>query len=291
MSDNNIDIEFRDLSLSRDYKIFLVCGCTVKDTDDIILYLSNDPIDFVYNNTSLINNHGVIPFRKNGNFLTLDINSNHNSQTVYLPREQPFTLSDRTELNSIEFSFVESGNLTEQAHFGVPLTLNHTGSNRINFYVRKNVLETNSGRIGPSICVFESSIFEYLRTISYAREGTDFTYNSDTKLFGMSKLVDDTPTKSFTILGSTTNTGIVEIKQNNNTSYNLFHNPSGVSDIYFNYESGYSFLNKTTFNPDTSNGGISVQINIRNSLENFLSINAITNTSNEVFDYYLVRNL
>ena len=270
-------------------KHFLLCACTLKDTDDILLYLSNDPTDFFYNSTTLINNHGVVPFRKTDDLLKIDIQKNHVSETIHLPKNHPFKLSDKTEYNEIEFSFVENNQITNKIHYGIPLKIKYGDDSRINFYMRKNVPVSQTGRIGPSIASFTSDVFEPLRTISFAREGTSFTFDTDTKLFGMSRLLADTPTKPFTSLGAATNSGIIQISQGSSLAYNIFHNPSGVSDIYLNYDSGYDFLNKTFFNPDPANGGISVQINIRNSSENFLSINAITPGVSEVFDYYLIN--
>lgn len=272
-------------------KCFMLCACTLEDSDDILLYLSNDPNDFIYNSTVLANNHGVVPIRKVDDYFKIDIIKRHKSETVYLPKNNPFKINQRTEYNSLNFNFVKNNNRTNKLHHGIAYEISFTGKERINFSMRQNLPVSQTGRIGPSVAWLSggNGVFEYLRTASFAREGVSFVYNTDHKILGMSRLVDDTPAKPFTSIGPATNTCIIELKQGTSTAYNIFHNPSGVSDVYLNYGEGVSFLNTTTFNPDPANGGLSVKINIRNASENFIALNDITASTDEIFDYYIMN--
>lgn len=272
-------------------KFFILCGCQLKDSPHMArLYLSNDPNDFINNNVATANNYGVIPFSYDGNSIKLDLlNKNHN-RTLYLPEDPDFDPLSNDQ--PTDYYFYSNNILfpNNRLQYGVPFTITIKNNETKNFFIRKNL---TNGKIGPSIAWFSqpSQFFEYAKTKFFGAYGTslDFTFDADKlNMLGISRLNLDTNSEPFSSLPATYNSGIVKINQGTSTWYNVFNNSSGVSDIHLGMSSG-DFLNTTVYQPGISQG-ISVQINIRNDEENFVSIPSLDiPLGTEVFHYTLVN--
>jgi hypothetical protein len=279
-------------------KSFILCSCQLlEDPQQTILYLSNDPSDFIYNYTGTARNNGIMPIKKRDNNFLIDINKIKDSKTVGFPINHLMNLNDCSKIiyNDLEFYSVD-GNLreisSEEIHYGVPYKVTFAGGQRINFYTRKNVTTVNNGLIGPSIAHFSSpsTIFENLKSASIALEGTDFLFNASKKNeFGMSKLNLEVNSAAINLIPQVNSAGIMELKQGTSTWYNIFHNPTGTSTVYLKYNTGDSFLNTDVYNPSTAAGGISVKINLRNKISDFITTDSITPGVSEVYDYYFVN--
>ena len=279
-------------------KCFILCSCQLLESpQQTILYLTNDPSDFVYNYTGTARNNGILPIKKRDDNFLIDINKIKDSKTIGFPVNHLMNLNDGSKvvLNDLEFRTID-GNLRKlsdkELSYGVPYKLTFAGNQRVNFYTRKNVKPSNYGRTGPSIAHFAkpSTIFENIKTDSIALYGISMSYNSSKKNeFGMSKLILDTPTEAINLLPRGKSAGIMELKQGTSTWYNIFSNPLGTSTVYLKYKTGEKFLNTDVFDPTTAVSGISVKINLRNKLTNFIKAEEVTPGVSEVFDYYFVN--
>lgn len=275
-------------------KCYILCGCQLKEEPyDTILYMSNDPNDFIYNKTSTADNYGVIPMRIKDNRLDIDLLGQNHNRTMPLPKEPKFNPNVNNQPNDYFFTSVTNKILfpNNRLQHGVAFEINLKQKERKNFYIRKNL---TNGKIGSSIAWFSkpSTRFEYLKTKFYGGTGTvgNFTFESGKyNMLGVSKLVLDTNSEVFSSLPISYNTGIVKIEQGTSLWLNDFTNPSGVSDIHLKINNGNKFLNTDVFNPDITKG-ISIQVNIRNDKNNFTSIRSLNlPTTTEVFDYYLIN--
>lgn len=283
-----------------DNKLFLVCSCnpyTNKDTneDEILLYLSNDPNDFIYTNTNLINNHGVMPFSKvDDNFIINLTNRKHattnSSSDIRLPKNNPFDLSQKTEFNSLEFSLEDGTINTDKTYHGIPYQIKFSEDNsRLNFKVRKSV---TTGRIGPSIATFSepSTVFEYLKTSFVGMSGTSFYFEEDIRDLGLSRLVLESNSQPFSEINKFGNDGIIYYSQGTSNAYNIFSVvEEGMSEIKLRYNNTQKYLGASVFNPNTAYGNLNLQINIRSDTNNFVTMTDISNTNNEIFDYYFLN--
>ena len=207
-------------------KCFILCSCQLlENPQQTILYLSNDPNDFIYNSTGTARNNGILPVRRNEDNFLIDIMSFQNPQTVGLPTVPKMNLSSSNRKivkNHLSFHDID-GNLLNQDYqelsYGVPYKFTFAGNQRINFYTRKNAATVaDNGRTGPSIAHFAkpSAIFENLKTESIALygPGTSFTFNSKKfNEFGMSKLTLDKVSAAIKLLPKENRAGIIELKQ------------------------------------------------------------------------------
>ena len=282
-----------------DDKCFVLCSCQLlENPQQTILYLSNDPNDFIYNSTKTARNNGILPVRREENNFIIDIMNLNNPQSVGLPINSKMNLSSPQKIikNDLDF-FTIDGNLSKQGpqelSFGIPYKMTFANNQRINFYTRKNVTTANNGRTGPSIAHFaqSSTIFEELKTHSIALEGISPSFSAARfNEFGMSLLSLDTPTEAITLLPKENRAGIIELKQGTSTWFNIFNNPSGTSTVFLQFDSSDTFLNIGVCTPITTGVGISVKINLRNKESNFILMDDVTAGVSEVFDYYFVNS-
>lgn len=273
-------------------KVFILCGSKLEHNQkQSLLYFSNDPNDFIYNK-NLLGGYGVIPFSKEDDTLYIDIPDLHNTHTRGLPSSAKFSNNSNNELNSVTFTNITCDQVStpNRLYYGLPYKLTFDNNQRMDFYIRRN---QNLGRIGPSIAWFSqsSSIFEYQKTDFFGAHGngTSFVFDADNNnYFGVSKLTLDTNSVNFSDLPTSNSTGVIKIEQGTSTWFNVIDNTWGLSShTSLEIDEGSDFLNTQVYDPDNSKG-ISIQINLRNREDNFVSIPNITPTTNEVFDYYFV---
>jgi hypothetical protein len=279
-------------------KLFILCACqSINSPFKNILYMTNDPNDFIYNKTSVALNRGVVPIRKKDANFFIDLTGINHSATIGLPSKTKFTADNTNlELNDLNFTQIKGGESPDSLNlnYGIAYKIdyNNNGLNnddRLNFSVRKNVSSSDFGRLGPSIAYFSEGIFEALKTVSYASYGTDFTFEADkNNLFGMSQLILESNSASFTSIPISNNSGIIKFTQGTSVWFDTFDKNTASGNVNLG-PSGGQFLNTTVYNPDISEG-ISVLVNLRNSEENFITISDITTPGvSEIFDYYLVN--
>jgi len=281
-------------------KLFVLCACqSINSPYKNILYMSNDPNDFIYNKISTALNRGVVPVRKEVDNFFIDITGINHSATIGLPKQTKFTADNTNlELNDLNFVQIEGGESPDSMslNHGIAykIVYNNNGINnddRINFHVRKDVSLADNGRYGPSIAYFTDGIFEPLKTNSYASSGpgTSFTFETDkNNLLGLSRLVLESNSASYSDIPISNNAGIVKIEQGTSVWFDTFDKNSGISFINLG-TSGVQFLDTTVYNPTTTEG-ISLIINLRNSEDNFITISEITTPGiSDIFDYYLIN--
>ena len=299
--DNQANFEARTNITNSASKLFVLCSCQIlNQTNDHILYLSNDPNDFIYNDTKIARNYGVAPLKLVEDYFTIDYRGRNHSRTMPLTKEKKFQVYSQDsnhQYNSIKFKSIDSNfdHPSDRIIVGIPYEINFAKNrDTMNFHIRKNLATAENGRIGPSIAWFSqpSSIFEYLRTYSYEATGAagDFTFDADNNnKFGVSKLQNEANSAKLNELPI--GKGIVEIYQGTSVWCNVYNNlgnlSQGVSEINLTYNPGKNFLNTQVFNPDVTKG-VSVKINIRNKEENFVALDSIASVDN-MFNFYFIN--
>ena len=279
------------VKVNSENKHYILCSCQLKDSpNDTILYLSNDPNDFVPQEVATIKNNGVVHCKVDNDKLKIDIRKSINSRTINFPKTTKFQYE--IENKNSDINFISKHNKINfplnRLQYGIPYDITYADGDRINFHVRKNV---PTGRIGPSIATFSeaSTSFEYLKTEFFAAKGSSsqFTFESDFNILGISALPLETNSVNFNNLPISNNCGIISLQQGSNFCYNVFNNPLGVSDIYLKKDADETFLNTETFDPDTGLS-LAIQVNIRNSINDFVTLDDLSTTPDaKIFDFYL----